>query len=216
MVKYFVATFGIVLLVGIALIVVKPDNVSFDVPGIGTVAISGEPVSQDSSSDIAGSSDVHPDSLFAELARQDSRLVRFLQNLCPVSLDSSSTTPDNCTEEPIATIRKMAENNVPPFHRVTAEIRVGVPENPSPDSGKAFVCLGSRFIGKRILLSVEYTSRQLVVEHGGGFYSCPPDQSLPDIQLNGSDASWLFEPVALREHQEARAIVLGSAIVVGG
>ena len=143
---------------------------------------------------------------------EDERLVeaiagRLCASIPEQPLDQRIKAARACAEQPVARrLRQLAEQKRVPFHYVGSVVEVGFPPESQPGSGFAHVCMERELRDRRVELTNPRTLDRIEVQ-ASGWYRCTSFSTVPDIQLNFSDARKLF-PGPLDKFEKAVAVPL--------
>ena len=130
----------------------------------------------------------------------DPALLLEIQSLCPDVSDEDPLTRqqriENCISqsEVLRQLRELAEDRGSPFQYGGETVRVGFPDKPNPQlaPGRANVCRGSDYEGKRLQLTDVQRKVSIEVVANAGTYLCTGYDSHPQVQLHLNDSETLF------------------------
>ena len=130
----------------------------------------------------------------------DPALLLEIKSLCPdVSNEDPLTRQQrikNCISQSVVLgrLRELAEGRVAPFQYEGEIVRVGFPDKPNPQliPGRANVCRGGGYEGKRLQLTDVQRKVSIEVVANAGTYLCTGYDNQPQVQLHLNDSNTLF------------------------
>jgi hypothetical protein len=148
------------------------------------------------------------------LTQESDQIIAAMTAMCPVPTSDTAVTAidslNSCIEQHpiISDLRNRARAHEVPFETVADEISIGIPskmEN-QPNKGKANGCSDGKFVRHRVEIYDRTSTRHYIVNVTGR-YACSVGLA-PDLQLNPSEAGWLFGNSNFDRKQKAYALVL--------
>jgi hypothetical protein len=148
------------------------------------------------------------------LTQDSAEMIAAMTNMCPVSNTYTAVTLidqlNTCIQEHliIYDLRNRARAHEVPFETVADVITIGIPskmEN-QPNKGRANGCGDGKFVRHRVEVYDRTSTRHYTV-NVTGHYACSVGLA-PDLQLNPSEAGWLFGSANFDRTQKAYALVL--------
>ena len=141
-------------------------------------------------------------------------LVQAIENdLCgpiPESpLDERIERGQECAPTVVARqLRELAQTKSPPFHYVGVSVQIGISldEEHRPPDGRTNACSEGEFSGKEVQLTDPLNDRQVIVL-ATGTYPCSGIGRTPDLQINETDVTGLFDG-PLDKYETVIAVIL--------